>query len=277
MTTPPQIDRRAFATALAAALAAAGLAAAFRPQPALAHADIKPLEGGPLAMLLFPGFTALDLAAPQYAFSAIMGPPVLLVAKTKDPVMSDTGMAILPTHTFAECPSELTLIFSPGAGEGAVAAMRDEETLKFLADRGSRARFVTSVCTGSLILGAAGLLQGYRATCHWVARDVLASLGATPVNARVVTDRNRITGAGVTSGFDFGLNLVSQLRDPDYAKAVQLLAEYHPEPMFDAGTPERAPEDTTKTLRDMFAPFLKNARAAAEEAAVRLARTGATK
>ena len=148
--------------------------------------------------------------------------------------------------------------------------MKDEETLTFLADRGARARFVTSVCTGSLLLGAAGLLQGYKATSHWVAREVLATLGAEPVNARVVTDRNRITGAGVTAGFDFGLNMAAQLRDVNYAKAVQLLAEYHPEPPFDAGTPERAPAETTRILTEMFAPFVEKAQAAARQAALSL-------
>jgi transcriptional regulator GlxA family with amidase domain len=133
------------------------------------------------------------------------------------------------------------------------------------------------VCTGSLVLGAAGLLQGYKATSHWVARHVLTTLGASPVNSRVVTDRNRITGAGVTAGFDFGLNVVAQLRDPDYAKAVQSLAEYHPEPPFDAGSPERAPAETTKMLTEMFAPFVERAQSAARDAAARMSQQSAPK
>lgn len=265
-----EMNRRHFAAALAGALAAAGFAKG-TPPPAAAHQGDRPppIESGPLALLLYPGFTALDLAAPQYVFSLLMGPPVLLVARTREPVLSDTGMAIVPTHTFSECPADLTLVFAPGGSAGTIAAMKDEETLAFLASRGARARFVTSVCTGSLLLGAAGLLQGYRATSHWVAREVLAAFGATPVNARVVIDRNRVTGAGVTAGVDFGLAIAAQLRGDGYARSVQLLAEYQPEPPFDAGAPERAPAETTKMLSEMFAPFVAQAREAAAQLAKR--------
>jgi transcriptional regulator GlxA family with amidase domain len=139
--------------------------------------------------------------------------------------------------------------------------MQDPAILHFLEDRGKRARYVTSVCTGSLLLGAAGLLDGYRATSHWVTRDLLRIFGATPVNERVVQDRNRITGAGVTAGIDFGLTLVGSLRDRLYAESVQLLAEYAPDPPFDAGTPERAPPEATAIMDAMFAQFVANAEA----------------
>lgn len=147
-----------------------------------------------------------------------------------------------------------------------MAAMRDTAILDFLADRGSRARWVTSVCTGSLLLGAAGLLQGYRATSHWVTRSLLKDAGAIPVDARVVQDRNRVTGAGVSAGLDLGLYLVGKLRDRPYAETVQLLAEYAPEPPYDAGTPRTAPAEARVMLEGMFTEFNPRARAAFEAA-----------
>jgi putative intracellular protease/amidase len=131
-------------------------------------------------------------------FASLLGAKVHLVGKSMAPVTSDTGVTITPTTSFADCPRDLTVLFAPGGTEGTLAAMQDEEIRLFMADRGSRANYVTSVCTGSLILGAAGLLKGYRATSHWAAREALAELGAIPADERVVRDRNRITGAGVT-------------------------------------------------------------------------------
>lgn len=151
----------------------------------------------------------------------------------------------------------------PGGGDGTLAAMRDEATINFLKDRGARARYITSVCTGSLILGAAGLLQGYRATSHWLARDILRDFGAEPIDARVVVDRNRITGAGVTAGLDLGLGLVGRLRDRQYAETVQLLAEYAPEPPFQAGTPSNSSPENVEMCRAMFVGFKDSARAIA--------------
>lgn len=213
------------------------------------------------AMLLYPGFTALDLVGPQFVFGCTLGLKVHLVARTREPVMSDTGLAIVPTMTLAECPRDLAILFVPGGMEGTLDAIRDGETLSFVADRGSRATWVTSVCTGSLVLGAAGLLRGYRATSHWVARDLLAQVGAEPVDERVVIDRNRATGAGVTAGIDFGLALVARLRGEKYARSIQLLAEYAPEPPFRAGTPVEAGPETTRVLADMFAGFRQKASA----------------
>jgi transcriptional regulator GlxA family with amidase domain len=139
--------------------------------------------------------------------------------------------------------------------------MQDPAVMRFLEDRGKRARYVTSVCTGSLLLGAAGLLDGYRATSHWTTRDLLRIFGAIPVNERVVQDRNRITGAGVTAGIDFGLTLVGSLRDKLYAESVQLLAEYAPDPPFNAGTPEQAPPEATAIMQAALAQFVANAEA----------------
>jgi putative intracellular protease/amidase len=217
-----------------------------------------------IAMLVYPKMTALDLIGPQYMFASLMGAKVHLVAKSLDPVTSDTGVTIVPTTTFDGCPNDLTVLFAPGGTEGTLQALEDEPTRAFVADRGARATYVTSVCTGSLILGAAGLLKGYRATSHWSMRDILTEFGAIPTDARVVRDRNRITGAGVTAGLDFGLAMVALLRDRTYAQGVQLIAEYDPQPPFEAGSPQTAPAEVTSMMTSMFAPahakFLQAAR-----------------
>jgi len=193
-----------------------------------------PLE---IAMLLYPGLTLLDLIGPQTVFSWFAN--IHLVWKTKDLVISDTGIGIQPSATFQTCPRELDVLFVPG-GFGQNAIMGDGEVLAFLADRGGRARCITSVCSGSLLLGAAGLLKGYRATSHWAAREGLSAFGAEPVDARVVVDRNRITGGGVTAGIDFGLVLLAKLRGDEAAKLTQLAMEYDPEPPFNSGSPRNA-------------------------------------
>lgn len=223
-----------------------------------------------IAFLAYPQFTALDLVGPHYMIGSLMGATTHIVAKSREPVVSDMNLAIVPTATFEECPKDLDIICVPGGTSGTLAAMRDDATMAFLKDRGSRAKYVSSVCTGSLILGAAGLLKGYKATSHWATRDLLDIFGAEPVNARVVTDRNRITGAGVTAGLDMGLSFLAMKRDADYARGVQLIAEYHPEPPFDAGTPERAGPKATEMMTAMFEPFVAEARKAAEAAMKRL-------
>ena len=212
-----------------------------------------------IAQLIYPNMTALDLVGPHYMFSLLMGARVHLVAKTPDPVTSDLGLTITPTTTFEHCPRDLTVLFAPG-GTGAVTAAADPRTRAFIADRGARAGYVTSVCTGSLILAAAGLLQGYRATSHWATRDLLADFGAIPTDQRVVQDRNRITGAGVTSGLDFGLTMVSKLRNPFYAECAQLLAEYDPHPPFNSGSLHSAPAKVRETMTPMFAELRAHTR-----------------
>jgi putative intracellular protease/amidase len=209
-----------------------------------------------IAFLIYPDFTALDMVGPHYMLTNLMGATTHIVAKTRDPIRSDTGLVFLPSATFEECPLDLDIICVPGGTSGTLAAMQDIATLRFLKDRGSRAKFVTSVCTGSLVLGAAGLLDGYRATSHWLTTSVLPIFGAIPTAGRVVRDRNRITGGGVTAGIDFGLGLVGELRDRTYAEAVQLLAEYAPEPPFQAGSPETAPAPAKQILDAMFVNFL---------------------
>ena len=219
-----------------------------------------------MAFLIYPQFTALDMVGPHYMFANVMGAKVDIVAKTREPVVSDNGLTFVPTVTFDECPPELDVICVPGGSTGTLNAMQDEATMKFLKERGGRAKFVTSVCTGSLLLGAAGLLDGYRATSHWAAKDLLPIFGATAAPGRFVRDRNRITGGGVTAGIDFGLYLVGQLRDREYAEGVQLIAEYAPEPPFDSGLPERASVPIKKIIDDMFEGFVRQAREIGESA-----------
>lgn len=260
------LTRRTFLQGLASSLATLPtLTHADENEPPHQHADMErwnKKDGEEIAMLLYPRFTALDLTGPQYMFSCMMGAKVHLVTKDPSlkPVLSDTGMAIQPTATFATCPQKLTLLFVPGGTNGTLAAMRDAETIAFLKDRGERADYVTSVCTGSLLLGAAGLLDGYEATSHWLTRDLLPLFGAKPIAQRVVKDRNRITGGGVTAGIDFGLTLIEILRDREYAETVQLLAEYDPHPPMDLGSPEKARPETKQVLAEMLAPFLNEAR-----------------
>lgn len=207
---------------------------------------VEPLS---TAMLLYPGFTMLDLIGPQSVLT--WAGRVHLVARSMAPVTSDCGTQLVPTCTLADCPRDLDVLFVPG-GFGSDAAMKDPELLAFLADRGARAGSVTSVCSGSLLLGAAGLMKGYRATTHWALLDSLAAFGAEPVKQRVVIDRNRISGGGVTAGIDFGLALFAALRGEESARLVQLLMEYDPAPPFASGTPEQAgPELTGRALAIM--------------------------
>jgi putative intracellular protease/amidase len=252
-------------TALATAIAAGGIsspAAAQPTAPPAAH-DMHAMPAHwmgkeEIAFLIYPGFTALDMIGPHYMLTMLMGAKVHIVAESRQPVASDTGLIFTPSASFADCPADLDILCIPGGTTGTLDAIRSEATLAFVKDRGTRAKRVTSVCTGSLVLAAAGLLQGYKATSHWVTRPMLAKFGAIPTDARIVRDRNRITGAGVTAGLDFGLALVADLRDRPYAEAVQLLAEYAPEPPFDTGTPEKSP--ASKALLDtMFASFVSEA------------------
>jgi transcriptional regulator GlxA family with amidase domain len=166
----------------------------------------------------------------------------------------------------ADCPADLDVLFVPGGSLGTVAAMNNSAFIDFIADRGSRARHVTSVCTGSMILGQAGLLKGKRATSHWATRHLLPEFGATPVDARVVTDGDVTTGAGVSAGLDFALTLLEQLRGRMYAEAIQLQAEYAPEPPFNAGTPETVHPSLREPMHDRFAPALFAMREVAKNA-----------
>jgi cyclohexyl-isocyanide hydratase len=205
-----------------------------------------------VGMLLYPGFTMLDLVGPLTVFS--MHSQLHLLWKSLDPVVSDSGIAMLPTTKLQDCPARLDVLFVPG-GFGTGDAIQDAELIEFLKDAAPRADYITSVCSGSLILGAAGLLDGYRATSHWAARELLASFGAIAVAERVVTDRNRVTGGGVTAGIDFGLVLLAKLRGTETAEMTQLIMEYDPQPPFDAGSPEKARPAIVQMVRNLVAPM----------------------
>jgi cyclohexyl-isocyanide hydratase len=201
-------------------------------------------------------------------FSSLPEAKVHLVWKRIEPVPSDTALALMPTVSFADCP-QLDVICVPG-GMGADDMANDEEMLAFLRKQAEGAKYVTSVCTGSLVLGAAGLLKGYRATTHWSAIDFLAAFGAIPTRTRVCIDRNRITGGGVTAGIDFALTLVSELIDCSTAEAIQLRLEYNPKPPFNAGSPDTAPAEILALTKEKMAPARARRGAMMARAAARL-------
>ena len=223
-----------------------------------------------IGFLLFPQVQQLDLTGPYDVLASLPGVQVHLIWKDLMPVTASTGLVLKPTTTFAQCPEQLDVLFVPGGVPGTFTMMEDPEVLAFLKAKGQTARYVTSVCTGSLILGAAGLLKGYKATSYWDTRDVLKELGAIPTRGRIVVDRNRITGGGVTAGIDFGLKLVALLKSRVYAEAVQLYLEYDPQPPFNAGSPEKAQPLARQFLKDMFAGMRANALATAKRAMQRL-------
>lgn len=208
-----------------------------------------PLQVG---MLLYPGFTLLDLAGPQTAFG--LNGQTHLIWKTMEPVSTDMGVSLNPTMTFADVPDNLDVLFVPG-GFGTIDAMQDKEILEFLARVGSTARYVTSVCTGSAILGMAGLLEGYRAATHWAFYEPLEILGIEASHERVAIDRNRITGGGVTSGIDFGLTVIAQIKGQEAAEVTQLVLEYAPEPPFNAGHPRTAKPETVAAAKALIGDF----------------------
>lgn len=208
-----------------------------------------------IGILAFPGVQQLDLTGPYEVFATLPDAKVHLVWKDRAPVTSATGLVLGPTMTFGECP-KLDVICVPGGG-GVNALLEDAETLAFIRAQAAHARYVTSVCTGSLVLGAAGLLKGRKATTHWFAHDFLAKFGAIPVHGRVVRDGNLITAGGVTAGIDFGLAVVAELAGRPQAEAIQLGLEYAPAPPFSAGTPDEAPSAVLAAVKDRLAPTRK--------------------
>ena len=193
-----------------------------------------------VAFLVYPNVTQLDLTGPAQVLSRLGDAKVDLIWHSRDPVQTDSGFALLPTATFDEV-RQADILCVPG-GFGCTDVMQDDTALAWVRDVGDGAQWVTSVCTGSLILGAAGLLRGYSATSHWAWRDYLNLFGAEPVAERVVFDRNRVTGGGVTAGIDFALALTAAIRGEEYARLLQLGLEYDPSPPFDSGTPDKAGE-----------------------------------
>lgn len=221
------------------------------------------LRGGSeqIAILIYPGFTELDAFGPHYALAGMLGASVTFVAKTQEPIVSESGIVITPQIDFAKCAQPLDLLVVPGGMLGTLEAIQDPETMNFVRNAGRQAKMAGSVCTGSLILGAAGLLEGYKATSHWQTLDLLELVGATPSPERVVFDRDRVTGGGVTAGLDFGLELVRRYRGDFYAQGMQLLAQYDPQPPFPTGgNPATANPNAVSLLEQMHVPFISQAR-----------------
>jgi cyclohexyl-isocyanide hydratase len=232
--------------------------------------DSPMLTDAPLLIgfVAYPGLTQLDLTGPLEVFSRLPGVQVLTIGATLEAVQSDSGLRIVPDVT-CDSVAALDLVCVPG-GPGVNQVLEDPTVLDFLRRVEPAARYVTSVCSGSLILGAAGLLRGYRATSHWLSLDLLAAFGATPVAERVVVDRNRITGGGVTAGIDFGLTVAAELRGREAAERVQLMLEYDPAPPFDAGSPARAPASVVEAVRSTGSAYIDARREIVRRAAARL-------
>jgi cyclohexyl-isocyanide hydratase len=221
-----------------------------------------------VGFLLFPDMTQLDLTGPFEIFARLPGSVVHLVWQSLEPVRTERGLVMVPSTTFASCPP-LDLLCVPG-GPGQVGLMEDDEVLGFLRRAAGGCRYVTSVCTGALVLGAAGLLSGYRATTHWAALDQLSLFGAVPVDERIVFDRDRITCAGVTAGLDFALAVAARIAGEDAARRVQLQIEYAPDPPFDAGSPAAAGQEVLRAVTEASAASWDSRLAASRRAASRV-------
>ena len=189
------------------------------------------------------------------------------VWKPLDPVPSDAGLALVPTATFNTCP-DLDLLVVPG-GVAVTTVMEDAAAMDWLRVQGGRAAYVTSVCTGSLILAAAGLLTGYRAACHWAWRELLRPFGVEPVAERIVVDRDRITGGGVTAGIDFAFRVLEEVRGKRESQAVQLALEYDPAPPNPGGTPETSPPEVVSFVKAIMVERMADRPAAIARIAAR--------
>ena len=219
-----------------------------------------------IGMLIFPDMTQLDFTGPYEVFGQVPGAEIKVISTSMEPVAARGGLRFLPDTTIDNAP-QLDVLFVAG-GPGVSAAMEDAKVLEFLRRQAVKAKFVTSVCTGSLLLGAAGLLKGYRATAHWMSLDLLPYFGAITLPDRVVIDRNRITGGGVTSGIDCALVIAGELVGSDAAKKIQLMIEYNPAPPFDCGHPSKADPALVESVRSAMAPM----QAARREQAERIAK-----
>lgn len=213
-----------------------------------------------IGFLLYTGLTQLDLTGPAQVLAGMAGAELYFIARALDPVATDCPLALVPNATFETCP-QLDILCVPG-GATCTDVMEDAEALAWLRRQGSGARYVTSVCTGSLILAAAGLLTEYKAGCHWAWRDLLELFGVEPVAERVVVDRNRITGGGVTAGIDFAFRLIAELHGASVAETVQLALEYDPQPPSAGGVPERARPEVRARVEKLMAERLSGRRAA---------------
>lgn len=221
-----------------------------------------------IGSLLFDGLDQIDLTGPFEVLSRIPNATYRVYAKTTDPVRDVKGLKLTPDATLAEAP-QLDVLHVPG-GFGQEALMDDEEVLGWLQQQAAGAGSVFSVCTGALLLGAAGLLRGRRATTHWASFHLLPLFGATAVNERVIVDGSWVFAAGVTAGIDGALRLAAELRGDDVARAIQLYMQYSPEPPFDSGTPERAPGAILDQARRAVADITARREATARRVAGRL-------
>lgn len=263
-----QIDpftRRGFlraVTTASGALAASSFAQTATPEPAkkpepFNDADLLRAGTETVFILLYPGFTALDAIGPEYALSCMIGATVRFIAKTTKPVRTESGFDVTPHLSFEQLPEKPSLFIVPGGTKGTLDAIGDQATREFIRKAGLASEITASVCTGSLLLGVAGLLDGYEATSHWQTLELLPLFGAKPSTKRVVFDRNRVSGAGVTAGLDFSLELVRHFRGDFYAKGVQLLGQYDPQPPFaGAGNPASADPRLVLMLNEMHKPFI---------------------
>ncbi len=220
-----------------------------------------------IGFFVYPGVTQLDATGPAQVLARVPGACIHWIWKGVEPVPTDAGFAIVPTDSFESCPA-LDVLCVPG-GAGQAELLTDERVLSFLRSQGGGARYVTSVCTGSLLLAAAGLLTGYEAACHWAYRDLLTPFGVRVREDRVVRDRNRISGGGVTAGIDFALTLAAELAGEETARLIQLALEYDPKPPFRCGSPEGAGPDRVTAYRRQIQPIYERRRALMYERAAR--------
>jgi cyclohexyl-isocyanide hydratase len=227
-----------------------------------------PAETIHIGIPIFPAVTQLDFTGPWEVLTRIPGAKCHLLAHEVSPVTSANGMTILPTLAYENCPP-LDMVCVPG-GPGHLNAMQDAALLAFLQRTAESGRYVTAVCTGTMVLAAAGLLRGYRATTHWMSLDRLAAFGATPVNERVVIDRNRVTGGGVTAGIDFALTIAGEIAGADAARKIQLQVEYDPAPPFAGGSLRTADAALVAAVRNDGAPYVARMAKVDAEAAARL-------
>ena len=211
-----------------------------------------------ISMVLYPNLTLFDLIGPLQIWDQWPGASIELVSATPEPVCSDTVARVLPTHTYETACREPDVLFVPGAAEGLIAALKNRGALACIKNTGAQARWVTAVCTGALLLGAAGLLRGYRATTHWAAMSALPHYGAIPEGARWVIDRNRATGGGVTAGIDFGLALMATIAGDAIARTAQLALAYAPAPPFSSGIPAQARPETLRQVATRSKPYQRS-------------------
>jgi cyclohexyl-isocyanide hydratase len=218
-----------------------------------------------VGFVIFPEVTQLDFTGPLQVLSGLPQSATHIVAKSMSPVVSDCRLGLVPTHTFANCPP-LDLICIPGGSEGVAGVLNDLETIAFVRQQASSAKYVTSVCTGAFVLGVAGLLSGRRATTHWAYTDLLPLVGAEHEKARVVKDGNVITAGGVTSGIDFGLTVIAEIAGEGTARRIQMGMEYDPAPPFDCGHPDKAPNIRSELMSVRYDKFRSIYRTRIEQA-----------